>query len=136
MVARDEALIHFLRDELPGRVSAVIKGGDSVLILRGLANLCVEVLVRGCGAFGVDCGGDPRVVAWRVLERVVGLSNEFVLARYGAIMLSADLIASMGDSLIVDMLVRDLVTCVEKVRVLMLRMVEEGRPWVDIYAGD
>jgi hypothetical protein len=136
MIVRDEGLLRFLRDELPGRVSQALRG-DSASALRGLAGLCVEALARGCSAFGVDCGGDPRVVAWRVLERVIGFSREFVLARYMAIAASADFIASVGDSLIVDMLVRDLITCIEKVRVLMLRMVEEGRPWVEIYSvGD
>lgn len=67
------------------------------------------------------------------MERVVELSNEFVLARYMAIVASSNFIASRANPVIVGMLGRDLLTCIEKVRVIILRMVEEGRPWREIY---
>ncbi len=85
---------------------------------------------------GVDCGGDELVNAWRALERVVELSNEFVLARYMAIAVSSSFIASNAGPVIADMLGRDLLTCIEKVRVLILRMVEEGRPWREVFGLD
>ncbi len=136
MIRRDEALIKYLRDELPGRINEALSG-DGASIIRGLSRLCIEALNRSCGALGVDCGGDELVSAWRVMERVVELSGEFVLARYMAIATSSSLIASVASPAIADMLGRDLLTCVEKVRVMILRMVEEGRPWREIYGlGD
>ncbi|GAB6943274.1 hypothetical protein [Vulcanisaeta sp. JCM 14467] len=135
MIRRDEELIKYLRDELPGRISEVISG-DGQSVISGLARLCIEVLNRSCGALGVDCGGDALTNAWRVMERVVGLSNEFVLARYMAIVASSSLIASVASPMIADMLSRDLLTCLEKVRVLILKMVEEGRPWREVFGLD
>ncbi|WP_054857803.1 hypothetical protein [Vulcanisaeta sp. JCM 16159] len=136
MIGRDEALIKYLKDELPGRVSESL-GGDGASIINGLSKLCIEVLNRSCGALGVDCGGDELVNAWRVMERVVELSGEFVLARYMAIVASSGFIASVAGPVIAEMLGRDLLTCVEKVRVMILRMVEEGRPWREVYGlGD
>lgn len=135
-VSRDEELIKYLRDQVPAKISDLIGGGDPRLILRGLAGLCIEVLNRSCNPLNVKCDRDPLSNAWGVLERIIGLSNEFVLARYMAIVASADFIASRGGSLVVDMLVRDLLTCIEKVRVIILKMVEEGRSWVEIFGGD
>ncbi|MFB6489862.1 MAG: hypothetical protein TU35_001230 [Thermoproteus sp. AZ2] len=132
-VVRDEGLIKYLRDDVPARVSGLLKNDDFRFVLRGLADLCVEVLNRSCSALGVSCGGDALSNAWFVMEKVVDLSNEFVLARYMAVVVSVDFIASRGGSLIVDMLVRDLLTCVEKVRVIILKMVEEGKAWVEIF---
>mgnify|MGYP001770766869 CR=1 FL=1 len=135
MIRRDEELIRYLRDELPGRISEVV-GGDGQSVISGLARLCIEVLNRSCNALGVDCSNDALTNAWRVMERVVGLSNEFVLARYMAIVASSSLIASVASPMIADMLSRDLLTCLEKVRVLILKMVEEGRPWREVFGLD
>ncbi|WP_243669497.1 hypothetical protein [Vulcanisaeta sp. JCM 16161] len=82
---------------------------------------------------GVECGGDELVNAWRVMERVIELSGEFALARYMAIVVGSGFISSSASPIITDMLSRDLLTCIEKVRVIILRMVEEGRPWREIY---
>lgn len=136
MIRRDEALIRYLRDELPGRINEVVGSGDGASIVSGLSKLCIEALNRSCWALGVDCGGDELVNAWRALERVVELSNEFVLARYMAIAVSSSFIASNAGPVIADMLGRDLLTCIEKVRVLILRMVEEGRPWREVFGLD
>ncbi len=132
MIRRDEALIKYLRDELPSRVNALLGAGDGASTLRGLAGLCVEVLNKSCSALGLQCGSGLDG-AWSVMEGVIGLSGEYVLARYMAVVASADFIASRASPLIVDMLVRDLLTCVEKVRVIVLKMVEAGKPWREIY---
>ncbi|ADN50040.1 hypothetical protein [Vulcanisaeta distributa] len=132
MIRRDEELIKYLRDELPSRVGGALNG-DGASVLSELSKLCVEALNRSCNALGVECGGDELTNAWRVMERVVELSNEFVLARYMAIVASSNFIASRANPVIVGMLGRDLLTCIEKVRVIILRMVEEGRPWREIY---
>ncbi|GAB6947772.1 hypothetical protein JCM16161A_19020 [Vulcanisaeta sp. JCM 16161] len=132
MIRRDERLIKYLRDELPSLINEVVSGdGDSVL--GGLSRLCIEALNRSCGALGVECGGDELVNAWRVMERVIELSGEFALARYMAIVVGSGFISSSASPIITDMLSRDLLTCIEKVRVIILRMVEEGRPWREIY---
>ncbi|MGC8607207.1 MAG: hypothetical protein ACP5GZ_10125 [Vulcanisaeta sp.] len=132
MIRRDEALIKYLRDELPSRVSDVLSG-DCSSVINGLAKLCIETLNKSCNALGIECGGDEVSNAWRVLEGIIGLSNEFVLARYMAIVVSSEFIASRASPVIIDMLSRDLLTCIEKIRVLVLKMVEVGKPWRETY---
>ncbi|WP_243680760.1 hypothetical protein [Vulcanisaeta souniana] len=103
--------------------------GDERTIIRDLAGLCMETLNKSCNALGIECSGDEASNAWRVIERVIELSGEFVLARYMAVVVGSEFIASRASPVIISMLSRDLLTCLEKVRVIVLKMVEMGKSW-------
>lgn len=131
-INRDEALIKYLGSELPVRIGEALSGDDQA-IMRDLARLCMEALNRSCNALGIECGGDEVSNAWRVMERVIEMSGEFVLARYMAIAVSSEFIASRASPVIIGMLSRDLLTCLEKVRVIVLKMTEVGKSWRETY---
>ncbi|WP_069806923.1 hypothetical protein [Vulcanisaeta thermophila] len=136
MIRGDPELIGYLRDEVPRRINELVGLGDPREVLLGLSKLCVEVLVRSCPALSGDCDGDDLVRAWRSLSSFVKLTGEFVVFRYFAIALgSRELVGLGGDSLVFDMLSRDLLTCIEKFRVMTVRMIEAGKPWVEAVGG-
>lgn len=70
---------------------------------------------------------------WKIIEKLVELSNEHVLIKYGnilTILLGSNL--SNLSEIECEILTRNLLTFIEKVRVIVLEMYRKGKSWIDI----
>jgi len=83
--------------------------------------ICLRLLSEVAKIIGINHVVNSTEDGWVVINRLIELSNEFVLARFYAenSCLSEKLPVN---ELVVDMMIRDSVTCMEKIRSIVLSL--------------
>jgi len=120
--------------EVPSRLGEVLSSGKGPReLLVDLCNLAIDMYNKCSVIFDPKPVGNDLEVAWSVVEYMVLLSNEYVLARYATILpLVRSIDLGRISDYVAQFLIRDLVTLIEKSRVMLLMMSKRGESWIEL----
>ncbi|GEM_PF-3439803 len=122
-------------EELPEEISKNLAiYSNSYNLLKYLLDVCLNLLKCSTLILNIDVDVNHlELNYWKILEKLVELSNEYVLIKYGNIlmMLLSNDFSSLSETEC-EILTRDLLTFIEKVRVIVLEMYRKGKSWIDI----
>lgn len=93
--------------------------------------ICLKLLDSSSQLLGFGLRVNDAKGAWAVMDKIIRLSNEYVLARFLAEVMELGNMLDV-DPLVKDMVVRDFLVCAEKTRMMVLEMARQGKSWIDI----
>lgn len=85
--------------------------------------ICLRLLQETAKILKMNINVGGYIDGWVVINELIKLSREYVLARFYAENISLGLKAPVDD-LVRDMMIRDSVTCMEKIRAIVLSLVK------------